>query len=98
MSGPVNHPEHYNQIPGIECIDVAECFGFNIGNVIKYAWRAGLKDPDDPITDLQKAVWYAQREIERITKERAAKNLDLAVLTATKKYDRLLLSRERENK
>lgn len=32
----VNHPKHYNGIEGIECIDVARHFNFNLGNAIKY--------------------------------------------------------------
>lgn len=36
----VNHPDHYSiKVPGIECIDVAEHFNFNLGNTIKYIWR-----------------------------------------------------------
>lgn len=53
----VNHPAHYNQHPtGMECIDIVEHFNFNLGNAIKYIWRAGLKSPD-AITDLEKAAW-----------------------------------------
>ena len=62
----VNHPRHYNSHPsGIECIDVVEHMGFNLGNAIKYIWRAGLKS-SDPVEDLRKAIWYAEREISRI--------------------------------
>lgn len=62
----VNHPRHYTSHPsGVECIDITECYNFNVGNAIKYLWRAGLKT-DNPITDLRKAIWYAQREIERV--------------------------------
>lgn len=58
----VNHPRHYNSHPsGIECIDIAEHYNFNTGNAIKYIWRAGLKQ--DLINDLEKAIWYLQREI-----------------------------------
>ena len=32
--------------------------GFNLGNAVKYISRAGKKDPDKYIEDLQKAVWY----------------------------------------
>jgi len=60
----VNHPTHYSQISGIECIDVVENFNFNVGNAIKYLWRAGLKH--SAIEDLEKAAWYCQREISRI--------------------------------
>lgn len=63
----VNHPKHYNSHPsGVECIDVVEHMGFNVGNAIKYLWRADFKS--DPVEDLRKAAWYIQREIERRTK------------------------------
>lgn len=66
----VNHPRHYTEHPsGVECIDIAEHYGFCIGNAIKYLWRAGLKG--DAIEDLRKAAWYLNREIERREKERA---------------------------
>lgn len=66
MDNTVNHPPHYNQHPtGIECITIVEWFNFNLGNAIKYIWRAGLKSPNT-INDLEKAVWYIQREIERL--------------------------------
>jgi hypothetical protein len=60
----VDHPDHYNQIPGIECIDVVQHFDFCLGNAIKYVWRAGLKPGMDWETDLRKAIWYIEREIE----------------------------------
>jgi len=62
----VDHPEHYNRHPtGIECIDIIEHFTFNVGNAIKYLWRAAYKN-GSPIEDLKKAAWYAQREIDRL--------------------------------
>ena len=64
----IDHPQHYTKHPsGIECIDIVEHYNFNLGNAIKYIWRAGLKS-NNPIEDLQKAIWYLQREIERIKK------------------------------
>lgn len=58
-------PEHYAKHPsGIECITIAEGFNFNLGNVIKYVWRAGLKV--GVIEDLKKARDYINFEIERI--------------------------------
>lgn len=63
MSDPVNHPKHYTSHPsGVECIDIVEHLPFNVGNAIKYLWRAGLKSPD-ALTDLKKAAWYVEREI-----------------------------------
>lgn len=62
----VERPAHYTEHPsGIECIEVTRHFGFNLGNVIKYVWRCGLKDPDRHVEDLQKAMWYLRDEIER---------------------------------
>ena len=61
---PVNHPPHYKSHPsGVECIQITEHMNFNLGNAVKYIWRADLKA--DAIEDLQKAVWYINREIER---------------------------------
>jgi len=61
---PVNHPTHYTSHPsGIECIQVTEHMGFNLGNAIKYLWRADLKA--DAIEDMRKAVWYIEREIAK---------------------------------
>ncbi len=63
---PVERPAHYRQHPsGVECIEITEHFNFNVGNAIKYLWRAGLKSPD-AIQDLRKGAWYVQREIERL--------------------------------
>lgn len=65
----VHHPKHYNQVPGLECIDVVEHFNFNLGNAIKYIWRAGQKGDtlEDELQDLQKACWYLLREIDRLS-------------------------------
>lgn len=64
MADTVNHPPHYTSHPsGIECIQVVEHMGFCLGNAIKYIWRADLKGT--AVTDLQKARWYIDREIEK---------------------------------
>lgn len=63
----VEHPDYYNKHPsGIECIDIVRHFNFNLGNVIKYVWRAGLKDDNKATQDLKKALFYLQDEINRI--------------------------------
>lgn len=60
---PVNHPQHYNSHPSnVECITITEHMNFNIGNAVKYLWRADLKNG---LEDLAKAEWYVRREIER---------------------------------
>lgn len=77
-SDSVEHPRHYNSLPAacekcgypIECIDVIEHMDLCIGNAVKYVWRAGHKDPSKEIEDLEKAVWYLQRRIKRLKKEK----------------------------
>ena len=66
---PINPPHYCAHPSGVECIDITEHFNFNLGNAIKYIWRAGAKG--DPITDLRKAAWYIDREIARLSKMKA---------------------------
>jgi hypothetical protein len=71
-SSAVNHPSHYNSHPaGIECIDVVEHMTFNIGNAIKYLWRAGLKPNAPSDQDIAKAQWYLERELSRLRASQA---------------------------
>lgn len=66
MNDPVNRPKHYTEHPsGVECIAITEHMSFNLGNAIKYIWRADLKGKQ--IEDLKKAVWYIEREIKRLS-------------------------------
>lgn len=60
----VNSPPHY-KAGGVETIDFIESkdFNYRLGNVIKYVSRAGRKVDSDPVQDLEKAMWYLQREI-----------------------------------
>lgn len=63
----VNRPKHYTSHPsGIECIEITRHLNFNLGNVVKYVWRSGLKDKKSLIEDLQKAQWYLSDEIARL--------------------------------
>ena len=64
MTDAVNHPKHYTSHPsGVECITVTEHMGFNLGNAVKYIWRADLKA--SAVEDLQKARWYIDRELKK---------------------------------
>lgn len=60
----VDHPPHYN-VGKIEVIDFIEDqrLGFNLGNVVKYVARAEHKGKE--LEDLEKALWYIQRELAR---------------------------------
>ena len=60
----VNHPPHYTKHPsGVECIEITEHMNFNVGNAVKYLWRA---DHKNGLEDLKKARWYVDREIQRL--------------------------------
>lgn len=55
---------HYNKHPsGVECIRIVRHMGFNLGNVVKYIWRADLKGYD--LKDLEKALYYLKDEIKK---------------------------------
>jgi len=67
-SNAVSHPSHYNS-GKIEVIEAIEDWKLNFhrGNAVKYTARAGKKNPDKEIEDLEKAAWYLRREIECLT-------------------------------
>jgi len=60
----VNHPAHY-KTGGIETIDFIEAkeLNYNMGNAVKYISRAEHKG--NKKQDLEKAVWYLNRELSR---------------------------------
>lgn len=67
----VNHPKYYTSHPsGVECIEITRHHCFDIGNCIKYLWRAGLKEDSNlsiinkEIEDLQKTIWYIDDRIK----------------------------------
>lgn len=68
---PVEHPRHYTAHPsGVECIEITRHMNFNLGNVVKYLWREGLKGY--PLEDLRKAAFYLRDEIARVEARLAA--------------------------
>ena len=73
MSDAVNHPAHYTD-GKIEVIDYIEDkkLGYHLGNAVKYISRAGKKNPEKEIEDLEKAVWYIQRQIRKLKEQKAA--------------------------
>ena len=69
----VEHPEWYTNHPsGVECIEITRHYNFDIGNAIKYLWRAGLKkeqglsDIEKEKEDCQKAIWYINDYIKNL--------------------------------
>ncbi len=72
----VKHPAHYNT-GSIEVIDAIEDWklGFHLGNAVKYIARAGKKNKETKIEDLEKAAWYLNRYLEKRAKKKLSKAL-----------------------
>lgn len=86
MNDMVNHPSHYTD-GNIEVIDFIEDkrLNYHRGNALKYLCRAGKKDPVKEVEDLQKAIWYINREIQRLEaqKQRDARAEELRAVGVT---------------
>jgi hypothetical protein len=71
MNEQVNHPNHYggenNIYESIKVID-AWGLGFSLGNAVKYISRAGKKNPEKEIEDLEKAIFYIKHHIKTLKK------------------------------
>ena len=74
----VNHPSHYTWLKkkcGIEVIDITRLMDFDLGNVVKYSLRQGLKSEEGmskkakAIEDLKKARWYLDDKIKMLEEE-----------------------------
>lgn len=68
----VNHPAHYGGADNTyEAIKVIEAWNldFCLGNVVKYISRAGKKEGNSLIQDLEKAKWYLERQIQELKDE-----------------------------
>ena len=69
----VNNPSHYggadNPYEAIKVID-AWGLGFSLGNTVKYISRAGKKNPNSEIEDLEKAAWYLRNYIDNLKKNK----------------------------
>jgi len=66
MNEQVDHPKHYGgKNNPYEAIKVIEAWDldFCLGNAVKYISRAGKKDIDKTVQDLEKAKWYLERKI-----------------------------------
>ena len=68
------NPKYYKG--KVEVIDAIEAWGLNFhrGNAIKYIARAGKKNKETEIEDLEKTVWYINREIQRLEKLKKSKD------------------------
>lgn len=54
-------PDHYNDIMGMNLWEMVSHLGFIEGNILKYIWRAGLKEGVPVQEDYAKALTYLDR-------------------------------------
>lgn len=61
----INHPAYYNtgKIEVIEFIEDQK-LQYHLGNAVKYISRAGRKNVEKTVEDVEKAIWYLRRFIE----------------------------------
>lgn len=64
--GSIGKRSYYGFPNGVEAEDICRYLSFNLGNVVKYACRAGRKDAKKKIEDLMKARDYLDNEIKRL--------------------------------
>lgn len=69
-SSSVEHPDHYMKDSGHEVIEVINAWklNYNLGNAVKYIARAGKKNPNKLIEDLEKAIFYIRWHIDILNK------------------------------
>lgn len=77
MNDAVSSPAHYQTPSGLEAIDVIEAFfpdNFYFANAFKYIARAGKKN--DIVEDIEKAIWYLQRFLDKYALAEKGKAFD----------------------
>lgn len=71
MSDAIN-PDHYKGFSnGAQVIDISENLSSNAGQAIQYIARSCRLDgqiKDDPKQDISKAIWFLNRELDRLSK------------------------------
>lgn len=83
----VNHPKHYNTHPSdIECVEFSELLPGNLSHVCVYVWR--YENKGTPKRDLEKAVWFLERELGRTASERE-ETLAMLKINRVRHEDRL---------
>lgn len=68
-AGAIGKRSYYSFPNGVEAEDICRYLSFNLGNVVRYACRAGRMDCYKKIEDLEKARDYLDNEIERAEEE-----------------------------
>jgi hypothetical protein len=89
------NPDHYKHATGVQCVEIAECLNFNLGNALKYIWRSGKKGGEPVGDDLTKAAWYIQRELMRLNDPQASLNFNDLVPVVNKVL--MVIAHERDS-
>lgn len=103
----VEHPKYYNSHPsGIECVQVIQKRDFNMGCVIKYIWRHGLKKEmgldlnTKTIEDLSKAIVYLKFESKYLQDiiDGKVKGVEVHKITPFRKFIKSIISYHTKDK
>jgi len=70
MSDDAINPSHYKRFPNVEVIQITRHLDFDSGNAVKYICRAGHKEGQDELQDLEKALWYLNDRIAEVKRQR----------------------------
>ena len=65
LTYPTYYGGHDNPYEAIKIIEQLN-LNFHLGNVFKYIIRAGKKDSNKEIEDLNKAMWYLEKHINNL--------------------------------
>ena len=85
----INHPPHYQAIFGgnLVCNDITGMLPFNLGNIVKYAWRVGLKGGrEGAVSDAGKIGWYLDAYMHQVINEATYKCYEPILKDARKKF------------
>lgn len=97
---PVNHPLHYTSDPsGVECIEITRHRNFNIGNAIKYLWRAGLKLEDVSVADELRDSLSKEPTgllVRKVSRAKQIEDLQKAIFYINDEIGRLQAERDKE--
>jgi hypothetical protein len=66
--GTTSYYQFPNNVEQLQDLIEYRNMNFAVGNIFKAAWRLGQGNSDEA-RDLRKIVWFAKRELARISKE-----------------------------
>lgn len=73
MSDAIEKPNHYNSHPsGVECVEIAQEFDYNVGTAVAYLWRYKGKNGIEDLKKARKHIEFEITRLENLAKRNAA--------------------------